>query len=105
MSSSSTRRVDRTFAGIAASRDEVQRSGRLATTPAVAEGSFFVAPVDVAPLVSFPDGIAPALQTHLAGQGLSALAATVPGLAKLSARLRRTGRTDQSVSETVYQMH
>lgn len=105
MSSNSIKGIDRAFPGLAASRDEVLRSGRLATAAPVADGSFFVHPVDVAPLMSFPNGIAHALEAHLTDQGLTDLAAAVPGLVALSARLRKTGRVDQSVSETVYQMH
>lgn len=105
MSSSSTRRIDRAFAGLAASHDEVVQAGRLATVPPITEGSFFVAPVAVDPLVSYPHGVAAALEAHLADAGLHGLAGTVPELSKLSVRLRKTGRVDQTVSETVYQMH
>ncbi len=105
MSSNSTKRIERAFTGIAESRSQVQRTGRSVSAASLGGDSFWVAPVDVAPLVDFPQGVAAALEAHLAGQGLTDLAGEIAGLEKLGTRMRRTDRADLTVSDTVYQMH
>lgn len=104
-SNSTSRRRRRAYEAIAESKGEVETSGRHARADTVAPESFYTRPHDVPPLVSYDGGVAEALRTHLAEQGLSGLASNVEQLEALGRRVNKLEPASDSVSELVYEMH